>query len=116
MWRLSSCACRTSGAVVADDGRTGCALDGAVPSNAARETSRDVEDGGATVHRTGRGPCAARRCTMAPMARDFAAHVVAACVASRRAISMVAPPPAGRRSGESPVSLRRCRDGWSDFF
>ncbi|KZT75741.1 cycloartenol Synthase-like [Dorcoceras hygrometricum] len=25
-------------------------------------------------------------------------------------------PPAGRRSGDAPASLRRCRDGWSDFF
>ncbi|KZV30485.1 hypothetical protein F511_25390 [Dorcoceras hygrometricum] len=65
MSRLSSCAGRTSGAVVANDGRTGCELDGAVPSKAARETSRDVEEGGAAVQRAGRGPCAARRRTMA---------------------------------------------------
>ncbi|KZT75467.1 protein plant CADMIUM RESISTANCE 11 [Dorcoceras hygrometricum] len=37
------------------------------------------------------------------MACDCAEHVAAACVALRRAISMVAPPPAGRRSGESPA-------------
>ncbi|KZV30201.1 bet1-like SNARE 1-2-like [Dorcoceras hygrometricum] len=38
---------------------------GAVPSKAARETSRDVEEGGAAVQRAGRGPCVARRRTMA---------------------------------------------------
>ncbi|KZT75953.1 hypothetical protein F511_47023 [Dorcoceras hygrometricum] len=50
---------------VADDARTGCALDGAVPCTAARETSQDVEEGGAAVQRAGRGPCAAHRRTIA---------------------------------------------------
>ncbi|KZV41225.1 glutamate synthase [Dorcoceras hygrometricum] len=52
-------------AMVADDARTGCTLDGAVPRTAARETSHDVEEGGAAVQRAVRGPCAARRRTIA---------------------------------------------------
>ncbi|KZV50136.1 hypothetical protein F511_21285 [Dorcoceras hygrometricum] len=86
--------------MVADDARTGCALDSANPHTAALEISRDFEELGAAVQRAGRGRAQQRRRTMA---HDCAAHVAAACVALRYAISMVAPPPAGHRSGEVPA-------------
>ncbi|KZT76868.1 hypothetical protein F511_46106 [Dorcoceras hygrometricum] len=31
-------------------------------------------------------------------------------------VFVVAAAPAGRRSGDAPASLQRCRDGWSDSF
>ncbi|KZV35705.1 hypothetical protein F511_43719 [Dorcoceras hygrometricum] len=58
----------------------------------------------------GRG---ANRCAMI----DARAHDVAAEHALRRTrIFRRRRPPAGRLFGAAPESLRRCHDGWSEFF
>ncbi|KZV13676.1 hypothetical protein F511_45160 [Dorcoceras hygrometricum] len=108
MSRLSSCAGRTSGMMVADDARTGCALGGAVPRTAARETSRDVEEGGAAVQRVGRGPCAARRRTMA----HDGARLCRTCRGRMRGLAPCDyDGGAAGRPAAAPTKLRRCRDG-----
>ncbi|KZV21333.1 threonine--tRNA ligase, mitochondrial-like [Dorcoceras hygrometricum] len=56
------------------------------------------------------------------LGKDLKIFTFSTCVAlgetSRAAarVNFLVAPPAGRRSAAAPASLRRCRDGWSDFF
>ncbi|KZV33223.1 hypothetical protein F511_45053 [Dorcoceras hygrometricum] len=74
---------------------------------------RDVEGGGAAVHARWSGMCATRRRTRA----HVGARLHRTC---RGRMRCLAPCDfdvgALRRPATAPASLRRCRDGWSDFF
>ncbi|KZV21143.1 hypothetical protein F511_27414 [Dorcoceras hygrometricum] len=69
--------------------------------------------GGAAVQCAGRGPCAARRRTMA----HDGARLRRTCRGRMRSLAPCDfDGGALRRPAAAPAMLRRCRDGWSDFF